>query len=104
MYALIDYKGKQYKVEKGNKILVDKLSVEEGSKIDIDTVLMISDGDKISIGRPYVSGAKVAVTVGSSVRDRKVLVYKHKSKKNYHRTRGHRQAYTNIVVEDIIGA
>ncbi len=103
MYALIEYKGKQYKAEKGAKIIVDKITAEAGSKIDIDTVLLISDGDKISVGSPYVNGAKVSATVGDTFRSRKVLIHKHKAKKNYHRTQGHRQGYTGITVDDIIG-
>ncbi len=103
MYALIEYKGKQYKAEKGAKLTVDKLSEKEGAKIDIDTVLLVSDGDKISVGTPYVSGAKVSATVDSSFRSRKVIIHKHKAKKNYHRTQGHRQGYTCITVDDIIG-
>lgn len=103
MYALIEYKGKQYKAEKGAKLKIDKLTAESGSKIDIDTVLLVSDGDKVSVGSPYVSGAKVSATVGDTYRDRKVIVFKHKAKKNYHRTKGHRQAYTYITVDDIIG-
>ncbi len=103
MYALIEYKGKQYKAEKGAKIKVDKLSSEAGSKIDIDTVLLISDGEKTSVGTPYVEGAKVSATVGDSMRDKKVIVYKHQAKKNYHRTKGHRQGYTYITIDDIVG-
>ena len=103
MYALIEYKGKQYKAEQGAKLVVDKLSEESGSKIDIDTVLLISDGDKVTVGTPYVSGAKVSATVGDSFRERKIIVYKHKAKKNYHRTQGHRQAHTCITVDNIVG-
>lgn len=104
MYALIEYKGKQYKAEKGVTLKVDKLAESEGNKISIDSVLMICDGANVKIGTPYVAGAKVTATVGNSVRDRKVLVYKEKSKKSYHRTKGHRQEYTSITVEDIVGA
>lgn len=103
MYALIDFKGKQYKVEAGTKLAVDKLSEEPGSKIEFDSVLMISDGDKVSVGTPYVSGAKVTATVGESFRDRKVLVYKYKPKKDYHRMRGHRQNHTYITIDNITG-
>lgn len=101
MYALIEYKGKQYKAEKGAQIAVDKLCAEAGSKIDIDTVLLLSDGDHVSVGSPYVSGAKVSATVGDSFRDRKVIIHKHKAKKSYHRTQGHRQGYTFITIDDI---
>lgn len=103
MYALVEYKGKQYKAEKGAQIKVDLIDAEKGSKIDIDTVLMLSAGDKVSVGAPYVKGAKVTALVGDHVRDKKVIVYKYKSKKDYHRTIGHRQQYTMITVEDIVG-
>ena len=101
MYALFEYKGKQYKAEKDALIQVDKIDAEDGAKIDIDSVLLVSDGDKISVGTPFVKGAKVSAVVENSFRDKKVLVYKYKSKKDYHRLIGHRQEYTNIRVKDI---
>ena len=101
MYATIEFKGKQYKAEKDVVLTVDKLDAEKGSKIDIDTVLLVSDGDKISVGTPYVKGAKVTVVVEDSFRDKKVLVFKYKSKKDYHRFIGHRQQYTKVRVESI---
>ncbi|HPO03414.1 50S ribosomal protein L21 [Treponema zuelzerae] len=104
MYALVEYKGKQYKAEKGAQIQVDLIDAEKGAKIDIDTVLMVSADGKTTVGAPYVSGAKVQVVVGDSFKDKKVIVYKYKSKKDYHRTIGHRQRYTMITVENIIGA
>ena len=102
MYALVEYKGKQYKAEKGAVLSVDKLDAEKGAKIDVDTVLLVSDGDKISVGAPYVKGAKVQIVVEDSFRDKKVLVFKYKSKKDYDRLIGHRQNYTNVRVEDIV--
>lgn len=102
MYALVEYKGKQYKAEKGAVLSVDKLDAEKGAKIDVDTVLLVSDVDKISVGAPYVKGAKVQIVVEDSFRDKKVLVFKYKSKKDYHRLIGHRQNYTNVRVEDIV--
>ena len=101
MYATIEFKGKQYKAEKDVVLTVDKLDAEKGSKIDIDTVLLVSDGDKISVGTPYVKGAKVTVVVEETFKDKKVLVFKYKSKKDYHRLIGHRQQYTNVRVESI---
>jgi large subunit ribosomal protein L21 len=101
MYALFEYKGKQYKAEKDALIQVDKIDAEDGAKIDIDSVLLVSDGDKISVGTPFVKGAKVSAVVENSIRDKKVLVFKYKSKKDYHRLIGHRQEYTNIRVKDI---
>ena len=101
MYATIEIKGKQYKAEKDVVLTVDKLDAEKGSKIDIDTVLLVSDGDKISVGAPYVKGAKVTVVVEDTFKDKKVIVFKFKSKKDYHRTIGHRQQYTKVRVESI---
>ena len=101
MYATIEFKGKQYKAEKDAVLTVDKLDAEKGTKIDIDTVLLVSDGDKISVGTPYVKGAKVTVVVEDTFKDKKVLVFKYKSKKDYHRLIGHRQQYTNVRVESI---
>ena len=102
MYALVEYKGKQYKAEKGAVLSVDKLDAEKGAKIDVDTVLLVSDGDKISVGAPYVKGAKVQIVVEDSFRDKKVLVFKYKSKKDYHSLIGHRQNYTKVRIEDIV--
>jgi large subunit ribosomal protein L21 len=101
MYALFEYKGKQYKAEKNALIQVDKIDAEDGAAVEIDAVLLVSDGDKISVGTPFVKGAKVSAVVENSFRDKKVLVYKYKSKKDYHRLIGHRQEYTNIRVKDI---
>ena len=101
MYALVEYKGKQYKAEKGAVLTFDKLDAEKGSSIDIDSVLLVSDGDKISVGTPYVNGAKVQIEVGESFRDRKVIVLKYKSKKDYHRHLGQREEYTKVTVKDI---
>lgn len=102
MYALVEYKGKQYKAEKGAILTVDKIDAEKGAAIEVDSVLLISDGDKVSVGTPYVKGAKVKIVVEDSFRDKKVIVFKYKSKKDYHRTIGHRQNYTNVRVEDIV--
>ncbi|MGP1415726.1 MAG: 50S ribosomal protein L21 [Treponema sp.] len=103
MYALFEYKGKQYKAEKGLEILVDKLDTNE-DKIVIETVLLISNEGNVKVGTPYVSGCQIVAKKGNDIRDKKVLVYKEKSKKNYHKLKGHRQPYTSIVIEDIVGA
>ena len=102
MYALFEYKGKQYKAEKGAILTVDKIDAEKGAAIEVDSVLLVSDGDKVSVGTPYVKGAKVKIVVEDSFRDKKVIVLKYKSKKDYHRVIGHRQNYTNVRVEDIV--
>ena len=104
MYALVEYKGKQYKAEKDALIQVDNIDAEKGTVIEIDTVLLVSNEGSVSVGAPYVKGAKVKAVVEESIRDRKVIVYKYKSKKDYHRTIGHRQQYTTIRVQEIVGA
>ncbi|AEE17203.1 50S ribosomal protein L21 [Treponema brennaborense] len=104
MYALVEYKGKQYKAEKDALIQVDKIDAEKGSTIDIDTVLLVSSDGSVSVGAPYVKGAKVRVVVEDSFKDGKVIVYKYKSKKDYHRTIGHRQQYTTVRVQEIVVA
>ncbi len=104
MYALVEYKGKQYKAEKDALIQVDKIDAEKGASIEIDTVLLVSDDGSVSVGAPYVKGAKVKAVVEDSFRDKKVIVYKYKSKKDYHRTIGHRQEYTTIRVQEIVVA
>ncbi len=103
MYALFEFKGKQYKAEKDALIQVDKIDSEDGTEVSIDSVLLVSDGDNVKVGTPYVNGAKIEAVVENSFRDKKVLVYKYKSKKDYHRLIGHRQEYTNIRIKNIIG-
>lgn len=102
MYALIEYKGKQYKAEKDALIQVDKIDAEKGQAIEIETVVLVSDGDKVNVGTPYVKGAVVKAVVEESFKYKKVIVLKYKSKKDYRRTIGHRQQYTNIRVTDIV--
>jgi large subunit ribosomal protein L21 len=103
MYAVVEYKGNQYKAEKDAVLQVSKISdAKKGDTVTIDTVLLVSDGDKVSVGTPYVKGAKVTVEVGDTFKDKKVLVYKYKSKKDYHRLIGHREEYTNVTVKDVV--
>ena len=102
MYALIEYKGKQYKAEKDALIQVDKIDAEKGQSLEIETVVLVSDCDKVNVGTPYVKGAVVKAVVEESFKDKKVIVLKYKSKKDYRRTIGHRQQYTNIRVTDIV--
>ena len=103
MYALVEFKGKQYKAEKGALLKVDRIDADEGSALDIDTVLLIG-GEKVAVGAPYVKGAKVSAVVESHGRDKKVLVFKYKPKKDYRRLHGHRQSYSYIRIQDIVGA
>jgi large subunit ribosomal protein L21 len=100
MYALVEFKGKQYRAEKDALLKVDKIDAEPGTAIDIDTVLMVS-GDAVSVGSPYVQGAKVSATVESHGKDGKIVVFKYKSKKDYRRKQGHRQQFSIIKIGEI---
>lgn len=104
MYALVEIKGKQYKAEKGAVLKVDKFGNEAGDKVEFDSVLFLSGEGDPKIGSPYVEGAKVTAVVKDTVKDSKIKVFKFKRRKGYKRTQGHRQQYTLLQVEDILGA
>jgi large subunit ribosomal protein L21 len=104
MYALVEFKGKQYKAEKGTVLKVDKIEGEQGSAIDIGSVLMISDGGLVKVGSPYVAGVTVKAVLESHGKDKKIVVFKYEPKKDYRRKQGHRQQYSLIRVQDIVGA
>ena len=103
MYAIVEFKGKQYKAEKGAVLKVDRISAEPGASLNIEKVLLIS-GESVKIGSPYVPGVKVAAVLESHFKAPKVIVFKYKPKKDYRRKRGHRQQYSVIKIQDIIGA
>ena len=103
MYVLIEFKGKQYKAQKGALLQVDKIDAEPGAAVDIDSVLLIS-GDTVSVGSPYVQGAKVQAVVESHKKADKIIVFKYKPKKDYRRKQGHRQQYSVIKIQEIVGA
>ncbi len=100
MYAIIETGGKQVRVEEGQEIFVEKLNVEENETYVFDKVLMVG-GDNTVVGNPYVAGATVEANVVKQGRGKKIIVYKYKAKKNYHKKQGHRQAYTKLVVSSI---
>jgi large subunit ribosomal protein L21 len=101
MYAIIETGGKQYRVKQGDKIRVELLKADEGSSVCLDKVLFVSKDDSILVGSPYVDGAKVTAKVLGHGKEDKVVVFKYRRKKNYRRFRGHRQHYTDLMVEDI---
>jgi large subunit ribosomal protein L21 len=103
MYAVVEVQGKQYRAEKGAVLRVDRMEGDAGTPVAIDSVLLVS-GDSIKIGAPYVKGASVKAVIKSQVKGDKIIVFKYKSKKDYRRTQGHRQQYTLLTVEDIVGA
>lgn len=100
MYAIIETGGKQIRVEEGQEIFVEKINVEQDEKFVFDKVLMIG-GENTVVGNPYVAGATVEATCVKQGRAKKIIVYKYKAKKNYHKKQGHRQAYTKFVVNTI---
>ena len=101
MYAVIKSGGKQYKVREGDTIRVEKINVEEGGEISLDDVLMVADGDDISVGTPVVDGATVAATVQSHGRGVKIKVVKFRRRKHHRKQMGHRQAYTELKITGI---
>jgi large subunit ribosomal protein L21 len=103
MYALVEIKGKQYKAEKGSLLKVDRFETEAGEQVEFDSVLLVSDDKKVQVGQPYVKGAKVKAVVEEHGKDKKILVFKYKRRKNYRRTRGHRQQFSLLRVEEITG-
>ncbi len=102
MYAIIETGGKQERVTVGQEIYVEKLDAEVDSVYTFDKVLMIG-GEDLKVGNPYVNGATVTAKVVKQGRGKKIIVYKFRRKKNYHKKQGHRQAYTKLVVEAILG-
>jgi large subunit ribosomal protein L21 len=101
VYAIIVSGGKQYRVEKGETVYVDLLETPVGEKVKIESVLLISDEGKSTIGAPLVPKAAVTATVVEHGRDQKIRVFKYKKRKHYRRTRGHRQAYTAVKIDAI---
>lgn len=102
MFAVIKTGGKQYKVQEGDVLNVEKLNMEKEKKVTFDKVLLIEDEGKTLIGTPFVENALVRAEVIENFKDKKILVFKKKRRKQYRRTRGHRQELTKIKIEEII--
>lgn len=102
MYAVVETGGRQYRVEPGHELLVEKLVAEPGQELALERLLMVvAEGGQTLVGRPYVDGARAVATVLGQERGPKILVFKYKPKVNYRRRRGHRQDLTRIRVERI---
>ena len=101
MFAIMETGGKQYKVIEGDVLRVEKLTVEIGGTVVINTVLAVEKDGDFKIGRPTVEGAQVTLKVLDQGKGKKIIVFKYKAKKNYRRKNGHRQPYTKVVVEKI---
>jgi len=101
MYAVIETGGKQYKVQEGDVLFIEKLAADEGAEITFDKVLAVSKEGSISFGSPLVANATVSGKVLSHGKDKKIIVFKYKPKKGYRRKQGHRQPYTKVQIEMI---
>lgn len=103
MYAIVEIAGQQFKVERGNKVYVHRLDANEGAKVEFDKVFLIENAGKISVGAPTVDGARVAATVVEHVKGDKVIVFKKKRRKGYQKWNNHRQSFTQILIQGILG-
>lgn len=103
MYALIHAGGKQYRVSSGEKLRIELLRAPVGESVSFDQVLAVGQGESLRVGAPYVDGVTVKGTVLGHGRGDKVLVFKMRRRKGYRRTQGHRQSYTEVRIDDIVG-
>lgn len=101
MYAIVDSGGKQYKVEEGDILKVEKLTGEVGDKISFDKILMFSDGKKVNIGTPLVEDVTVNGHIVEQGKTKKIIVFKYKRRKRYRRKQGHRQQFTAVKIDTI---
>ena len=103
MYAVIKSGGKQYRVEAGKPVRVESLAADVGASIAFEEVLLVGSGDSVKVGAPLVSGAKVKGTVLAHGRGDKVKIFKLRRRKHFQKTQGHRQNYTEVRIDDIVG-
>ena len=101
MYALVKTGGKQYRVAKDDTILVERIAADEGAEVILNDIVMLADGDKVTIGTPKVEGAAVRATVMRQTRGPKIIIFRRKRRKNHRRTQGHRQDLTLLRINDI---
>ena len=104
MYAIVEIAGQQFKVEKDQKVFVHRLQTEEGKKVTFDNVLLLSDGEKVTVGAPAIDGAQVGAKVLKHLKGDKVIVFKKKRRKGYRVKNGHRQALTEIQIDNILAS
>ena len=103
MYAIVDIAGQQFKVKAGQKLKVHRMEAEEGKHVELGNVLLVSNGDKVSVGTPTVEGFRIAAKVISHGKGDKILVFKKKRRKGYKKMNGHRQYLTELWIESILG-
>ena len=102
MYAIVATGGKQYRVERGQRLEVERLAAEPGSQIDLSDVLLVADGEQVTVGQPTVPGARVVAEVLGERKGKKIIVFKYKAKVRYRRKTGHRQKLSRLLVRDIV--
>jgi large subunit ribosomal protein L21 len=103
MYAVVKTGGKQYKVAPGEKLKVEQLPADVGAEVVLDQVLMVGDGDAVRVGQPHVAGATVKATVVAHGRGEKIRIFKMRRRKHYQKHQGHRQNYTELQIDAIVG-
>jgi large subunit ribosomal protein L21 len=103
MYAIVEIAGQQFKVEKNKKVFVHRLAAEEGSSVDFGKVLLLENEGNISVGTPLVEGAKVTAKILEHTKGDKVIIFKKKRRKSYQKMNGHRQSFTQVLIEEIVG-
>jgi large subunit ribosomal protein L21 len=103
MYAVIKSGGKQYRVTPGEKLRVEQLPAEVGAEVSLGDVLLVGEGSNVRLGQPMLAGVSVKATVLSHGRGEKVHIFKMRRRKNYHRHQGHRQGYTELKIDGIVG-
>jgi large subunit ribosomal protein L21 len=101
MYAIVDIAGQQFKIEKDKEIFVHRQAGEAGDSLSFGSVMLVSDGDSINVGKPFIDGAKVEATLLEQVKGDKVLVFKKKRRKGYQKENGHRQQFSKVKIENI---
>ena len=104
MYAIVEIAGHQFKVEKDQKVFVNRLQTEEGKKVNFDNILLLADGTKVTVGAPAIDGAQVGAKVLKHLKGDKVIVFKKKRRKGYRVKNGHRQSLTEIQIESIVAS
>ncbi|MGB1136370.1 MAG: 50S ribosomal protein L21 [Flavobacteriaceae bacterium] len=104
MYAIVEIAGQQFKVAKDQKVFVHRLPEKEGAKVSFDNVLLIGEGDKVTVGAPAIDGAQVGAKILKHLKGDKVIVFKKKRRKGYRKKNGHRQSLTEIVIEGIVSS
>lgn len=101
MYAIVETGGKQYRVSPGDTVKLEKLDVGVGQTVELGKVLLIGEGEKVTVGTPAIDGARVTACVVEQDRDKKVLVFKKKRRKGFKKTIGHRQYFTRVKIQEI---